>query len=377
MILVFRYATRVNFLYSALAVLMGELVWDITEALVMDFRLAATGLNKAYVLNNMTFVDNIYNFIYIEAICLFVFFILVKYDYNIKRTLLKRGILHEQLTYKHILPIVVLLFASIMFVFTMEGYFFSFYEKVSPEMYWQFLQVIDVFMFIGLIVFVYLGISRTLANIADENSKNTAEEHLRNVEHMILSIRKQRHDFNSHLQTIHGLIKTGEIDQAKKYIGSTMSSVASSNILTKTDNPIVSSLIYSKVGLAELKNISVELSILGSLKNLPLSDYELNSIIGNLLDNATEAMDRIDTPNKRVVLNITRDKKSLSISTQNNCNVTEEEVTHFLQPNYSTKGQTGLGVSIIKDITEKHGGRLEVWVESNTITFDSNIPLIA
>ncbi len=112
---------------------------------------------------------------------------------------------------------------------------------------------------------------------------------LSRMEDLIYSIRKQRHDFNHHLQTVYGFLEVGSFREARDYIRNTFSAITTCGELLKTDNHEISAMLYTKIGLAEAKNINLEVVINCSLKNLPLKSGESNSILGNLIDNAMEA----------------------------------------------------------------------------------------
>ncbi|OPY58030.1 MAG: hypothetical protein A4E55_01203 [Pelotomaculum sp. PtaU1.Bin035] len=70
--------------------------------------------------------------------------------------------------------------------------------------------------------------------------------------------------------------------------------------LNDTDNHEISAMLYTKTGLAEAKNINFEVLVNCSLKELPLKSGEANSILGNLIDNAIEAVKLLTKLNLKV-----------------------------------------------------------------------------
>jgi len=118
---------------------------------------------------------------------------------------------------------------------------------------------------------------------------------------LVDSSRKQRHDFHHQLQTIYGLLESGACERARDYINRVFSIVFKTAELISTDNLSISALLYTKTGLAETKNIKIEINVECSLKEIPLTPLEAESLLGNLIDNALEAVEEKTGERRRVL----------------------------------------------------------------------------
>ena len=86
----------------------------------------------------------------------------------------------------------------------------------------------------------------------------------------------------------------------------------------------------------------------------------LKQVIINLLKNAIEAKDETKESSE-IVVGLTKTEDNLQISIQDNgVGMNEEELTHVSDMFFTTKTKdSGLGVSLSKEIIELHHGKLE------------------
>ncbi|ACV61399.1 signal transduction histidine kinase regulating citrate/malate metabolism [Desulfofarcimen acetoxidans DSM 771] len=133
----------------------------------------------------------------------------------------------------------------------------------------------------------------------DCEAKRNAEN-LKQINQLINSSRKHRHDFHHQLQAIYGLLESGSYEGAKNYINSFFGTITKTRELIETDNVNVSAILNTKVGLAEARNIDLEVGVECNLKELPLSSFDVSSLLGNLIDNALEAVENNESEHRQV-----------------------------------------------------------------------------
>jgi sensor histidine kinase regulating citrate/malate metabolism len=135
-------------------------------------------------------------------------------------------------------------------------------------------------------------------------------------------------------------------------------------------------MLYTKIGLAEAKNINLEVVINCSLKNLPLKSGEANSVLGNLIDNAIEAAE--SAPGERRVINveITKPSNAFVFTVANRGKPIEPEIIdRIFEPDFSTKkGRPGLGLAIVKELVERYKGSAAVTSNDEETVFTVLIP---
>ena len=110
-----------------------------------------------------------------------------------------------------------------------------------------------------------------------------------------LSREKSRllHDIKNHLLIIEGLLKYGLSEKALVYIQELRNSELESKPWMQSDNVIVNALMNEKINLAKSKGIKVQLKT-SDLKDSFINDRDWCVILGNLLDNAIEACEKVE-----------------------------------------------------------------------------------
>lgn len=94
-----------------------------------------------------------------------------------------------------------------------------------------------------------------------------------------------RHDLNSHLQVLDGLLKNKKAGEAEAYLEKLEKAAAGLSFSCGTGNAAVDALLESKLARAKQNGILVELAI-RLPQNLQIDDMDLCVILGNAVDNA-------------------------------------------------------------------------------------------
>lgn len=184
-------------------------------------------------------------------------------------------------------------------------------------------------------------------------------EHL---QELLRVVRLLRHDFANHIQVISALLQTRQIEKAKDYITSLGQRVQISKEMMQVGIPELGALLMVKMNVADLKNISFDVEVKTDLKSLKIDPLDLNTIIGNLLDNAFEAVESGEQGQKWVVLRFFETPESYFIQTINPGYLDEEMQEKIFSPGFSTKqgSNRGFGLVSAKTAVEKYRGRINV-----------------
>ena len=218
--------------------------------------------------------------------------------------------------------------------------------------------------------------ARQVLILADKSEIMRYSEELGGTRHMISTLRANTHEFSNKLQVISGLLQMDYIDEARAYIGS-ISAVHERTIgpvMKLIRNSGVAALILGKE--SNLRELGIELNLLGN-SGLPersryLSTNELVTVVGNLLENAMEAVDPVPAGQDRsIALQITEDDRGLLIMVSDTGRgISREDLPHIFENGFSTKAGSGRGVGmkLIREITDRHGGSIEVDTEPGSGT---------
>ncbi|MGO4690666.1 ATP-binding protein [Glaciibacter sp. 2TAF33] len=112
------------------------------------------------------------------------------------------------------------------------------------------------------------------------------------------TLRAQTHDFANRLHTVSMLIQLGDTDAAVDYIDAVSRdrSQLDSTVLTRINEPAVAALLIAKTSLARERGADLTLSAESSLPRVDETlSMDLVTVIGNLVDNAIDAVTATET----------------------------------------------------------------------------------
>lgn len=238
------------------------------------------------------------------------------------------------------------------------------------------------FTYISLIIlniFIFKEFWNTKIN---EKLMQQHNDHIKNIEPLILDIRGKQHDFKNHIMTLKSLYEHSDNSNSDSTIDTYISTI--NKDLSEIDyfiyscNKVIGVILYLKSLECNNKNIdfcyfhpSYELSF-------PFEDFEFSSILGNLIDNAIEATEAWGLKEKKVsvVLNDTNEEKYIEVSNTGN------PIPFSLIPNLFSRGYTskqnkknhGFGLYNVKKIVTKYQGKISVENNDSFVIFKISFP---
>lgn len=372
------FAVAIPFGLSFLVSLLGLIIYGVVEAIIAPLLFSITGLSFAAVFNNSWYRVAFFT---PEAIVLVVLILLaLKFSdkFTKFRELIVKPESNKRLISNTSFPLVGLLFAQ---SFLMVVLYLSSYIAVSEDSrvfssgFFGF-SALYISVIVVLAILMLVSIRRTFALIQKETKTRAELDSLRRVEELVNTIRAQRHDFTNHLQVAYGLLEVGAHDEAKEYIGKNVSEIKRSLNLVKTDNVGVTALLFTKTGLAEAKSIDFNINIDSNLNPLPMGTRDINTILGNLIDNAFEAVSNLPVDKRYVEVNVVKNTNLLVIDVINSGQPIDKTLIHSIfDPDVSTKGEgRGMGLYSVRKIIETYKGTVSAASDSDKVTFTVQIP---
>lgn len=235
-----------------------------------------------------------------------------------------------------------------------------------------------IFVLFGLLLFVliiYL-LYRILDDIYDKRVVAYQNKLLQNevdeVHNIYLTMRGWRHDYHNHMQSVKAYLAMDNLDEAKAYLDALEQDLDDINLLFNTGNINADAILNSKISLAIKKGIQVDYKATVP-KTLAVSDIDLCVILGNLIDNAVEACERVAPESQfiRLYIGVLRQQLYLSVS-----NATNEVVRKFDEEYITTKrGNHGHGLKRINNIVDKYGGFINRKNEPGVFVTEIMLPL--
>lgn len=189
-------------------------------------------------------------------------------------------------------------------------------------------------------------------------------------------IRSQRHDFNFHLTSIYGLIQNKQYESCKEYIEGMVKDAYEVNELLPLHHPALGAMLSTFKELAEKKGINIHFYIMDDLRSMPCSVYEMNKIIGNLIQNAIDEVEMNRHETSDIEVEIKSERDFILIIVTNEASLSEEQLKKMYQSGFSTKSShEGLGLPTVKSIVTKYNGTLYSELVDESIQFTVSIPI--
>ncbi|MGI6108290.1 MAG: ATP-binding protein [Eubacteriaceae bacterium] len=204
-----------------------------------------------------------------------------------------------------------------------------------------------------------LIISRDKTDITD------MAEQLTGTNHIIEALRASTHEYMNKLHVISGLLQIGETENAITYIDGVSTDIEKGyhSVTAQIHNKTIAALILGKQDRARELDIDFTLRKDASLPehNPYLSIQELVTIVGNLVENAFDAVKGLEGI-RQVDLFIGSDTDGITVSVDDTGHgLTDDQIRSIRQSQYSTKGTGhGVGLRLIQQIVHEHQGFLEI-----------------
>lgn len=185
-------------------------------------------------------------------------------------------------------------------------------------------------------------------------------------------LRVFRHDIRNRLFSLMAMVKDGQADKAVQIMENNLNWLEEMNgNIVNSGNPIIDALLQSKLHLAKEKKIKLNLQIklAGEIK---VDELELAIVLGNALDNAIEAVEKVPDKDKKFInLNLMSTDDRISMTVTNP--VKDDINTEKLKTTKPDKRNHGFGTQSIRTVAHRYDGVAEFKCEDKMFTVNLNI----
>ena len=203
--------------------------------------------------------------------------------------------------------------------------------------------------------------------------------------------RKMTHDFRQQLYTISGFVeqlhnKTAtdtHLEELQNYLNTlTTHTTTHSNMIAGafSQNTAVDVLLQYYYFCAKEHDIRMDIRFCMPQQEV-LSDIELCTVLGNLLENAVDACKRISVieetdSEKYITINSHETDGQWFILIENTYDgIISQKNNRFLSRKDTNSKRFGIGLESVKDIVEKHNGNLDIYPKANIFRVGITLPL--
>lgn len=228
---------------------------------------------------------------------------------------------------------------------------------------------------LALFIIGFILFRRTLYNMIDcrieRFQSELIEKQVREIQNMYRQVRGWRHDYRNHINNMKIQLSEGNYDKLSDYLNELADDLDTVDTVIKTGNVMADAILNSKLNVAEKMNI--KLNVKANVPDkLPMSDVELCSMLGNILDNAVEACGTLPEEERFMRVYIGKLKGQLYLSVQNSAGKVRKSKNTYL----STKeGEHGYGLFRIDRVAKKYGGYVNRQNEEGVFATEIMVPL--
>lgn len=215
-----------------------------------------------------------------------------------------------------------------------------------------------------------------IATFRDKTEIRKLAEELTGIRLYAEALRAQSHEFMNKMHVVLGLTHMKQYEELQKYVSSMVSEhqYEIGGVMKRIKSPVFAGFLLGKLSYAREKNIKLiisEDSYLPEIYDESIT-HELITIVGNLIDNALEAV--IHCKKKQVEVGI-QYQNALTITVQDTGKGIEEDAVDALfTKGYSTKGDNrGYGLYLVKESIQRINGEIHISSllgEGTTITIE-------
>jgi two-component system, CitB family, sensor histidine kinase MalK len=217
-----------------------------------------------------------------------------------------------------------------------------------------------------------------ISTFRDKTEVNLLAEQLTGVRTYAESLRAQSHEFMNKLHVILGMVRMGYHDELAGFIHQIVDhrNQEVGMITRNIKDPALAGFLMGKLSYAREENVELIIENETTLPE-PAEDkttHELITIIGNLIDNAIEALSECEQ--REILLKLKYSHQQLEIQVKDSGLGIQEEIIHKVyEKGFSTKGKNrGYGLYLVSKSIEKLGGTIKIKSEDNEMLFTITVP---
>lgn len=187
-----------------------------------------------------------------------------------------------------------------------------------------------------------------------EQQNKTYQEQIKAVQQSQMRLRFLRHDIKNHLFQMQHYLDTNDIDGLRSYISDTEYHLDLARSTTYTQHEQINSILNYKLMPLQLDDTNLDIDI-RLPEELPYAPFDLTVLLGNLLDNAAEATEKVFPKEQRhIILKMRVKFGALQLNIRNRYDNILPDESGTRKPD---KKRHGLGMKSVQDIVDRYHGK--------------------
>ncbi|MFF5481814.1 ATP-binding protein [Streptomyces sp. NPDC012935] len=205
-----------------------------------------------------------------------------------------------------------------------------------------------------------------VATLRDRTELEQLGRELDSTRGLIDALRAQDHEHANRMHTLLGLLELEMYDDAVEFVGEVVGDHrdTAEQVAEKIQDPLLAALLVGKATVAAERGVALRLSDRTGLPDRLIDPRGLVTIVGNLVDNALDAV--AGTAHARVEVELRAEGRTASLRVRDTGpGIPEEHRELIFTEGWSTKKppahrERGIGLSLVRRFAERQGGSATV-----------------
>jgi two-component system CitB family sensor kinase len=204
----------------------------------------------------------------------------------------------------------------------------------------------------------------TVLTLRDHTELRALTGELDSVRGLTAALQAQAHESANRLHTVLTLVELGRSEEAVQLATAelALAQQLTDQVVGAVTEPALSALLLGKSAQASERGVELVVDAESRLDAATLPSRDLLTVVGNLVDNALEAVATVDPPRRVTVLVRQGDDAVLLRVTDNGPGLPSGQIATAFQRGWTTKQEQGhgLGLALVRQIVQRYGGSTDV-----------------
>ncbi|MFJ7077621.1 ATP-binding protein [Streptomyces sp. NPDC098781] len=201
-----------------------------------------------------------------------------------------------------------------------------------------------------------------VATLRDRTELEQLGRELDSTRGLIDALRAQDHEHANRMHTVLGLLELEMYDDAVEFVGEVVGDhrATAEQVAEKIQDPLLAALLVGKATVAAERGVALRLSDRTGLPDRLIDPRGLVTIVGNLVDNALDAV--AGTPHARVEVELRAEGRTAVLRVRDTGpGIPEQQRELIFTEGWSTKQrpahrERGIGLPLVRRLAERQGG---------------------